>query len=309
MLAFQTPEILYLLILVPTIVVIHLVSLKGHKRRALKFANFETISRLQGKKFAKDIPLLLLRLIFLSLLVLAFAGVQWEYTATGYPEEIILAVDTSGSMLADDIEPTRFQATKDAIEDFLSNESIQARVGLVTFTSLAYLQHEPTFEKTLLIDALRKIEIQKTGGTSLAVPISFSEVVFETDKKSLVLLTDGQENIFSERELREAVNKASQNGLTINMVGIGTEHGAPITEEAEGNSVINTDIFSLISEESEGEYSLAQSQEQIRQALLSFFEQEQVLVQKSLGFHVFIAAIIVLIIEWYFSNYLFRAFP
>lgn len=309
MLIFESPEILYLFILVPIIIIIHLVSLKGHKRRALTFANFDTIKRLQGKSFSKDIPLLFLRLIFLSLLILSFAGSEWEYTAQGYPDEIILALDTSGSMLASDLEPSRFEAAKSVITEFISNNSVNARMGLLSFTSLAQLHQETTLDKALLLDALDQMSIENTGGTSLAVPISFSELVFETDSNVLVLLTDGQENIFSDNELRRTVEKATDKGIIIHVIGIGTEIGAPITEEAEGASVLNTEVFSMISEVNGGNYSIAGSSQEIRSSLSGFFEEQEILIQVPLSFYLFISAIIVLIIEWYFSNYLFRAFP
>ncbi len=139
--------------------------------------------------------------------------------------DILFAVDTSKSMLAEDVRPNRLRRAKFAIMDFVSQLEGD-RVGLMPFAGSAFLMCPLTidygaFESTL--EALDTTIIPR-GGTDLAAAITEAEAVLsnEANHKILVFITDG-ENL--EGDAVGAAQVAAEKGMTIFTVGVGTREG------------------------------------------------------------------------------------
>ncbi|MBW6521444.1 MAG: VWA domain-containing protein [Desulfoarculaceae bacterium] len=153
--------------------------------------------------------------------------------------DILFALDTSRSMLTEDIRPNRLERAKLAIIDFV-HQLEGDRVGLLPFAGSAFLLCPLTIDYSAFETALAAIDtaIIPRGGTDLAAAINLAEssLVDSGNHKILILITDG-ENL--EGDALAAATKAGQNGMTIFTVGVGTIEGEliPIAGSGPGNFV------------------------------------------------------------------------
>jgi len=177
--------------------------------------------------------------------VLVVAGVMLLFTALARPQfgyqwvdvkrkgiDLLFALDTSKSMLAEDIRPNRLKRASLAILDFV-NQLDGDRVGLMPFAGSAYLMCPLTTDYDAFAQSLQAVDtnIIPKGGTNLGEVISSADQLLSTsaNHKILIILTDG-ENL--QGDVLATAAKAAQNGLTIYTVGVGTAAGEliPITE-------------------------------------------------------------------------------
>jgi Ca-activated chloride channel homolog len=151
-------------------------------------------------------------------------GFQWkEIKRKGI--DILVAVDTSKSMLAEDVRPNRLERSKFGIMDFVSKLEGD-RVGLLPFAGTAFLMCPLTLDYDAFRNSLEALdtEIIPQGGTDLASAIYEAEAAFQNDAnhKILVLVTDGED---LEGAALSAATVAKGKGLTIYTVGVGTPSG------------------------------------------------------------------------------------
>src|SRR5436305_1950879 len=163
------------------------------------------------------------------LLVLALARPQWGYDFEEVRQrglDIIVAIDTSRSMLAEDVQPNRLTRAKLAALD-LRKLAKADRMGLVAFAGTAFLQcplsaDDEAFRQS--IDELN-VNIIPHGGTALAEAIQTARMAFKdkTDNhKVLVLFTDGEDH---DGHAVEAAKEAAKDGMRIFTIGVGTRNG------------------------------------------------------------------------------------
>ena len=143
MFRFATPEYFYLLLILPLLWGVHLLSARARRRAIERFGDPATVSELMPEaSTARPRYKFVLFSAAVLLLVVALARPQFgsklkEVTRTGI--EMMLAVDVSNSMLAQDFEPSRLERTKFAI-DRLTQQLGQDRIGLIVFAGDAYMQ-------------------------------------------------------------------------------------------------------------------------------------------------------------------------
>ena len=152
-------------------------------------------------------------------------GAEWGYHWEDVEKkgiDIVIAVDTSRSMLADDVKPNRLQAAKREIEDLL-NVLEGDRVGLVAFAGSAFTYCPLTSDYgafRLFLNDLTT-NIIPLGGTSLSEAIRKSVAAFDTKSKNhqvIILITDGENH---NDDPLQAAAKAKESGIVIYTVGIG----------------------------------------------------------------------------------------
>ena len=170
----------------------------------------------------------LLLFLAVALLFLALARPQWGYSWEETRQrglDIVVAIDTSRSMLAEDLAPNRLARAKLAALDLLQLARAD-RLGLVAFAGTAFLQCPLTLDPQafrLSLDAL-DTRIIPQGGTAIAAAIDTSLSAFRNDDnfKVLVLISDGEDH--DDRALAAAQN-AAKKGLRIFTLGVGTPEG------------------------------------------------------------------------------------
>jgi len=219
------------------------------KRRAAmeRFAQKDLITDLTSSLDKRNQKLkIILIILAVFLIVLSFLRPQWgfhwqEVKRKGL--DIIIAVDTSKSMLASDVKPNRLERAKLAIKDFTRH--LQGdRVGLIAFAGEAFLQCPLTVDYggfLLSVDSLN-VNIIPRGGTSISRAIKEAIRGYEGGLKKykvLILITDGEDH---EGNAEKAAEEAKKEGVKVFCIGIGTPEGELITlTDEKGNKTFLKD--------------------------------------------------------------------
>ena len=170
-----------------------------------------------------------LRLTVLVLLICALLGPEWGYTweeVTQQGIELIIALDTSKSMLATDLKPNRLERAKLAVMD-LVKKLPGDKVGLVAFSGTSFLQCPLTFDYNAFGVALTALthETLPRGGTAIGEAIKTARQAFQSGaagEKTLIIITDGENH---EGDPVSEAQKAANEGITIYTIGLGSPHG------------------------------------------------------------------------------------
>jgi len=318
--AIQFENSLYLfgLSILPFIVIVHFYLLKDKKRKAMRFANFETIQRLTGRSiFSKNILQLIFRIFFTILIILGFSGPTIGYKDTGTDYNMIIAIDASGSMLAKDLEPTRFEAVKAAATDFVNEVKTGGYMGVIGFGGMAYVEIPPTDDLLKVSTTIRLLDLSAIPGTAIGDAVQSGVMMFQAlDLKDegndmIIIITDGQENILKQNELFEVVSYAKKNNIIVNIIGVGSPEGssAEIIDDVESKFTLNEELLTQITERTDGEYVHAMSAADIRAGFDTFLEEREVIKEINISGILFIIALIIIFIEWNLTNFTFRQFP
>ncbi|MBI4517378.1 MAG: VWA domain-containing protein [Deltaproteobacteria bacterium] len=171
-------------------------------------------------------------------LILALGGPMWGFHWQEVHREgidLVVAIDTSRSMLATDVKPNRLARAKLAVQDLLTQLNGD-RVGLVAFAGTAFVQCPLTLDYGAFAQSLEAVEVGliPKGGTAIAEAINVALEAFEGRQGShqaLVLITDGEDH---EGQVKEAAQRAAERGLKIYSVGIGTAEGELVPGESGG---------------------------------------------------------------------------
>lgn len=171
-------------------------------------------------------------------LVLALAGPMWGFHWEEVRREgidLVVALDTSKSMLATDVAPNRLARAKLAVQDLLA-ELEGDRIGLVAFAGSAFVQCPLTLDRNAFRESLAAVEVGliPRGGTNLTEALDTGLRAFEGTQgrhQALVLITDGEDH---EGSLDDAVKRVAERGVKVFTVGIGTADGELIPGEGGG---------------------------------------------------------------------------
>lgn len=230
---FGSLDNLWLFILVPISIIFFIVASKSKQRALLTFSestvlNKLIISRSIVKQRIKPI-LITLAIIFIivALLEPKWGIIEKEVQRKGV--DIVIALDLSNSMLAEDIKPNRLVGAKREIASFI--KLLQGdRIALVGFSGNAFLHCPLTLDygtAKLFLDTFDTESIP-VAGTNLGAAIQKSIQAFEGHEKKhrvLILMTDGEDH---EKAVMSAVSDAKKQGIIIFPIGIGQRDGVPI---------------------------------------------------------------------------------
>ena len=227
---FASQPWLFTLLLALPVLVIFFYRSETKKRQMLsRFAATNLLANLaasysSSKRYIK----VFLTISGVLLVLIAMARPQWGHQwqeSKGRGIDILIALDTSKSMLAEDIKPNRLERAKLAIFDFVDKLEGD-RVGLIAFSGQAFLQCPLTLDYDAFNQTLKIIDtsIIPVGGTNIASAINEASVSFvhEDNEKILVLITDGEDLHRSGISLARQV---SEEGVKIYTVGVGSATG------------------------------------------------------------------------------------
>ena len=241
---FVWPLVLWLLFVAPPGLALFFWWREQSRRKMLgQFIEARLLSALtvgvspQRRKFR--FGLLILATIFL---IIAQARPRYGYDLQQVEQsglDVVVAVDTSKSMLAQDIVPDRLQRAKLAALE-LMQDATSDRLGLVAFAGEAFLECPLTADDAAFEQSVQTLDVNSVsqGGTGIANAITTAETAFKENgrSKTIVLLTDGEDNI-DETAALDAAKQAAKDGVKIFTVGIGTAGGDLIRiTDSEGNS-------------------------------------------------------------------------
>ena len=249
---FLSPEFLWLLIAVPVIAGFYLLLLKKRKQAALRYANLEIVKAAIGRGlwWRRHVPPAIL-LAALGAMLFATARPTAVITLPTHHETVILAMDVSGSMRANDVEPSRIEAAQAAARAFIAQQPRSTRIGVVAFAGSAALVQPPTSNRHDLRAAIDQLQLQHATAVGSGILVSlkaiFPQEEFELPppgqrrpaKQSLptakavppgsyaeaaiILLTDGQTTAGPDPV--DAARLAAERGVRVFTVGVGTDNG------------------------------------------------------------------------------------
>ena len=212
---------------------------EGQRRKQLrKLVAARLVDRLAGsvsvgKRRLQFFTMLLGLACVIASLAQPRLGYTWE-TTKRKGRDVLIAIDTSRSMLANDLLPNRLTRARMAAQDLIA-ETAGDRVGLIAFAGTAFLQAPLTVDYTAVLGALEELdtEIIPAGGTNIAEAIRAATEAFgkgESEHRALVIFTDGEELDADGVKAAEALNGK----VRIFTVGLGSADGALIPLPSEG---------------------------------------------------------------------------
>ncbi len=312
---FDQSAYLWYLVSIPLLLMLYVLSLRSTKRKALRFANFQAIKRIAGKKYiTKNIWILILRLFVFALLIFALAGVKLWYMSAQSGVSYVLAIDTSSSMSAEDFSPTRLGAAKNYARQFVSLSNGETSIGVVSFSGLTFVEQPLTTDDYALRQAIDSITIAAVGGTDLpsALITSTNLLLAQPDRaKVIMLFSDGSSTLgnFVDQSMTRALDYVKKNAVVINTIGIGSS-SAPIgylPEYYDIPALYEKDNLVLIANATGGRFVEAESDEQLKVVFERLLENAtESYVALKLDYWFLMLALILLFVEWGLINTRFR---
>ena len=265
---FICPYSLYLLLLVPAYIVLHFYFERKKTKDIIPFGNLELLSesilKIKKKDILKHLPLILKSLILISL-ILALGRPTYKILVPSTDSKILLLMDISISMEADDMKPDRITIAKESAKKFIKDLPKGIEIGLGLFSGNVKIVATPSEDKSTCLRFLDKLNAKKLEpGTAIGDAILAGIESFSYDDegkhklqndKTIILLTDGETNIGTDPLFAAA--QAKVNGITIHSIGIGNPFGTIIR----GGILTRLDEFTLreISTLTKGYYFNAQN--------------------------------------------------
>jgi Ca-activated chloride channel homolog len=233
--SFGSPLYLLALLVVPAVIALYVMHYRRRSRVAARFASPpllpNVVDREPGRR--RHVPPAIL-LVALTALLVGLARPKAELSVPSEDATIMIAIDTSRSMAADDVAPSRMEAAKAGIREFLAEAPDSYRVGIVSFASDARVVAPPTRDREfvdLALDELRTGEGTALGDAiAKAVEVGQAVGAAEPAKDevpaptTVLLVSDGKEDGGTVTPQR-ASQLAQQRGVPVFTVGMGTADG------------------------------------------------------------------------------------
>jgi Ca-activated chloride channel family protein len=174
---FIWPQFLWLLLALPLLVLIYWWILRRRRHTALRYASLSIVREAMGKGpgWRRHVPPVLLLFAFAAML-LASARPMASIALPSQEQTIILAMDVSGSMRAEDVEPNRLVASQNAAKAFLAELPRHVKVGIVAFAGTAQVVQPVTLSREDLVAAIDKFQLQRATAIGSAIVVSLSEL-------------------------------------------------------------------------------------------------------------------------------------
>ncbi|MEO9176941.1 MAG: VWA domain-containing protein [Gaiellales bacterium] len=229
MIRFEWPLALLALLLVPLSLGTFVAVGRRRARYLVRYTNVEVLATVVGSERARAAYLPGVCVVLATSCALAaVARPQVRYPSTSERTSIVLAMDTSGSMAADDVRPTRLAAADQALQHFLTALPRRFRVGLVTFSDKAHVATPLTQDRSRVLEALAWSNDPASGtaiGDALARSLELLAAPDPGDGPSaIVLLSDGAQTTGTLSPLAAAA-RARSDGIRVDTVALGTPKG------------------------------------------------------------------------------------
>jgi Ca-activated chloride channel family protein len=291
---FLWPGNLFLVLAVPALIVAYIWAQRRRQKYALRYASLSLVREALGKGPGRKrhIP----PALFLAALLFMAIGTARPETVVIVPVQegtVILALDVSGSMLAEDLKPNRMEAAKEAAKLFVARQGTDVKLGVVAFSGDAQIVQTPTKDHDLVIAAINRLRPQRataigrgmlasldaifedseelapsvlalrrlagepTGPTPAKVPVGADRTA------TIVLLSDGQNNQFPAPQ--QVIEDAANRGIRIYTVGLGSADGTVV--RIQGRSVrtrLDEATLKAIAEGTDGQYFNASNEKDLR---------------------------------------------
>ena len=230
---FANPEFFYLLIIIPLLLLLFIYANYSKKKNLQKYGDIELLRRLMPdvSEYRTNFKFWLVFLA-ISLLIIVLARPQFgsrKETVTRQGIETVIALDISNSMLAADIAPNRLEKAKNIISRLIDKFE-NDKVGLIVFAGDAFVQLPITndfISAKMFLETISPSLISRQG-TDIGGAINLAMKSFTPNEeagKAIIVITDGENH---EGGAEEAAKSASEKGMSVYILGVGSIEGAPI---------------------------------------------------------------------------------
>jgi Ca-activated chloride channel homolog len=238
---FAHPEYFYLLLVIPVFFILFILSRINRRRSLRRFGESALIEQLMPSvSYGRPVIKFLIWMVALGLIITALAQPQFGsklLTSKRKGVELIIALDVSNSMMAEDIKPNRLERAKRAIAK-LTERLKNDKLGLIVFAGQAFVQLPITTDYVsakLFLDAINT-NIVPVQGTAIGAAIQMATKSFTpnfTGSKAIIVITDGENH---EDDAVGAAREAMEKKIVVHTIGMGLPQGAPIRIGPEGSS-------------------------------------------------------------------------
>lgn len=316
---------LFLLIL---LLILWYIFKKSKSRASIRYSSIKGFENLKKPlKYYLRHLLFIIRIAIISLLIIILARPQTEKTETKITQgiDIVIALDISGSMLAQDFKPNRLEASKDIAIEFINKQEYD-RIGLVVFAGEAFTQCPVTIDHKVLINMFSEV---KQGliedGTAIGYGLATAVNALKDSKaksKIVILLTDGENNAGSIDPLI-AADLAAKFNIKVYTIGVGKNGFADMpvqtifgTQLQKVEVKIDEETLKLISEKTGGKYFRAIDNEKLKKIYNEIDKLEKDKIKEKLGkqrqeeyMKFLIPALLLLVLETVLKYTVLRTLP
>ncbi|MEM4330760.1 MAG: VWA domain-containing protein [Candidatus Pacearchaeota archaeon] len=291
-------DYLFFLFLIPLFILLYFFTSGIRKKRALKFANFEAISRVTGIDFISKNPLPLVFHCILIFFIVLYASKVNVYTEGEISDfSFIIAIDSSSSMATSDVLPTRLDYAKNIAKEIVNELPEETKIGVVSFGAYSFIETEIIKDKLKVKKAIENVAPRGIGGTGFYESIITSaNLLSEEEGKVMIILSDGQINL---PDLENAINYAMKKGIKVYTIPIGTEEGGKFLE---GVSKLNKEPLKAISYQTNGEMIEGNSTEEIIQNLKKSISIRKGIIKKDISSYALYLFFLLFTIEFIIVN-------
>jgi Ca-activated chloride channel family protein len=291
---FLWPQFLWLMLALPALVFLYIWLLRRKKKMALRYASLSIVREALGKSgnWRRHVPPILF-LLSIAAMLLAASRPMAVITLPSNQQTIMLAMDVSGSMRAQDVQPSRIVAAQEAAKQFLKELPRHVRVGIVAFAGSAQVAQLPTVSRDDLVTAIDRFQLQRGTATGNGIMLSLATLFpddgidiaalsmrggprgtsieqagKETKKDftpvapgsyssaAIIMLTDGQRT--TGVDPMDAAKLAADRGVRVYTVGIGTVDGETIGFEGWSMRVrLDEETLKAVAQRTQAEYFYA----------------------------------------------------
>jgi Ca-activated chloride channel family protein len=246
-LTFQAPLLLATLAVIPLVAVIYALAQRRRRRFAVRYTNVDLLAAVAGRSYTRHVPALL-GLLALAALLIAIARPQRTVAAERREANVILVSDTSGSMLATDVKPSRLAAAQAAARTFIKRVPEAFRIGLIGFGSSAQQLVEPTTDHPRVTAAVNALQVKGATamGDALQLAIDSARVPVPDGlggsrrlPAAIVLLSDGAST--RGRDPIDVVQQSKKYKIPIYTVALGTQDGLLEHRDPNTGAVVSTE--------------------------------------------------------------------
>ncbi|MBZ8140706.1 ABC transporter ATP-binding protein [Rubrivivax gelatinosus] len=296
--SFVWPQMLAALVLLPLLVLLYLWLLRRRRHATVRLASVAIARQALGRGpgWRRHLPPALM-LLALAALLLALARPTATLTLPLAERTIILAMDVSGSMRAEDVKPNRLVAAQEAARAFVASLPREVRVGVVSFAGTAAVVQAPTTSRDDVFAAIERFQLQRGTAIGSGIVLSLAtlfpqagidiqqvtgqrampRMLGDPDKPqdftpvapgsygsaAMILLTDGQRT--TGPDPIDAAKMAADRGIRVYTVGVGTTQGEIIGFEGWSMRVrLDEDTLRQIAQMTLGEYFYAGTAEDLK---------------------------------------------
>jgi Ca-activated chloride channel family protein len=284
---FEWPWALLLLLALPVLAGLYIWMQTRRRKYALRYASVSLVQQAVGRGpgMKRHVPAALYMLA-IGALIIGLARPQATIPVPSNTGTILLSIDVSGSMFAEDVEPNRMEATKTAVREFVENQPEGVKIGVVSFSDFGALVAPPSEERKQALEAISRLRPQR--GTNIGAGLSVAlDAIYEdqsdgepivtndpvptptraaqdTPPASIVLLSDGQSN--TGPDPLDIAAEAREAGIKVYTVGIGTPEGTVL--QIQGRNVftrLDETTLVAMAELTGGKYFNAQDEGDLRE--------------------------------------------